>query len=49
LQHENKALAGGTVPAIGEVVEYVEEIGKDGRLKAVNVRPVVQLRARLGM
>jgi hypothetical protein len=31
-------VVGGIVPPIDSVVEYVEEIGKDGRKKAVNVR-----------
>jgi len=31
---------GGVVPAIDSVVEYVEAIGKDGRLLATNVRPI---------
>jgi cold shock CspA family protein len=34
------AVVGGVVPPIVSAVEYVEEIGKDGRLKAVNVRPI---------
>jgi len=34
------SVAGGVVPPIDAVVEYVEEIGKDGRLRAVNVRPI---------
>ena len=37
----------GAVPAIGETVEYVEEIGRDGRLRAVNVRPVTDAAAGL--
>ena len=34
------AVVGGVVPSIDLMVEYVEEIGRDGRLRAVNVRPL---------
>ena len=34
------SVAGGVGPPIDAVVEYVEEICKDGRLRAVNVRPI---------
>ena len=34
------AMVGGVVPPIDSVVEYVEEISKGGRLRAVNVRPI---------
>jgi cold shock CspA family protein len=34
------AVVGGVVPPSDSVVEYVEEIGRDGRLRAVNVRPL---------
>jgi len=34
------AVVGGVVPRIDAVVEYVEQIGKDGRLRAVNVKVV---------
>jgi hypothetical protein len=34
------AMVGGVVPPIDSVVEYVEEISKGSRLRAVNVRPI---------
>ena len=34
------AFVGGVVPPIDSAVKYVEEIGKDGRLRAINVRPI---------
>ena len=34
------AMAGSTLPAVDMVVEFVEEMGSNGRLRAVNVRPI---------
>jgi cold shock CspA family protein len=34
------AMTSGTVPAVDMVVEFVEEMGSNGRLRAVNVRPI---------
>ena len=34
------AVVGGIVPPIDSVAEYVEEVGKDGRPRATNVRPI---------
>jgi CspA family cold shock protein len=34
------AMAGSTEPKEGAVVEFVEEMGPSGRLRAINVRPV---------
>jgi cold shock CspA family protein len=34
------AMAGGTVPAVDMVVEFVEEMGSNGRPRAVNVKPI---------
>ena len=34
------SVVGGIMPPIDSVVEYVEEIGRDGRLRATNVRPI---------
>jgi len=34
------ATAGGAVPTFDMVVEFVEELGSTGRLRAVNVRPI---------
>jgi CspA family cold shock protein len=34
------AMVGGTVPVIDIVVEFVEETGSNGRLRAVNIRSV---------
>jgi len=34
------AMAGGSVPTVDMVVEFVEEMGSNGRLRAVNVRPI---------
>jgi cold shock CspA family protein len=34
------AMAPGTEPEVDMVVEFVEEIGRNGRLRAINVRPI---------
>jgi len=33
-------MVGGTVPVVDMVIEFVEETGSNGRLRAVNVRAV---------
>jgi hypothetical protein len=33
-------MTGGTVPAVDMVVEFVEEMGSNGRLRAVNLKPI---------
>ena len=34
------AMTGGSVPAVDVIVEFVEEMGSNGRLRAVYVRPI---------
>jgi CspA family cold shock protein len=34
------AMVGGVVPEVDMIVEFVEEMGSNGRLRAVNVRPI---------
>ena len=34
------AVVGGIVPPIDSVAEYVEEVGKDGRLRATKLRTI---------
>jgi len=34
------AMQAGAMPEVGAVVEFVEEMGPSGRLRAINVRPV---------
>jgi hypothetical protein len=34
------AIAGGAVPEVGTAVEFVEEMGPNGRLRAMSVRPI---------
>jgi len=34
------AMTGGTVPAVDMVMEFVEEMGSNDRIRAVNVRPI---------
>ena len=34
------SVVGGVMPPIDSVVEYVEEIGKDGRLRATKLRTI---------
>jgi cold shock CspA family protein len=34
------AMTGGSVPAVDMVVEFAEEMGSNGRLRAINVRPI---------